>query len=178
MRKLFLILFLLGLSIYVKSQDSKAVINAAGFQAGFLGGWFYNENGIANDVTLRVEFGANMWFYDEFGRNPYFYPSLSVEPRFYYNILSRQKKGKSIDKNCADFISLKVVFVPEFAHLPQKTGYTFSNSLALVPYWGLRREIAKHVFFEFGLGAGFEFHFGNNSKENNLVIMPHLRLGM
>jgi len=178
MRKILLIILFLGVYSFANSQNSTAVINAAGLQAGFLGGWLYNEASIANDKTLRVELGINMWFYESFGNQPYFYPSLSVEPRWYYNILKREKKNKSINKNSADFISIKGGFVPEFAHVPIKSGYSFSNSFAIVAGWGLRREIAKNVFAELGIGVGYEFYFGKNAHENNLLILPHFRIGM
>jgi len=74
MRKILLIILFLGVYSFANSQNSTAVINAAGLQAGFLGGWLYNEASIANDKTLRVELGINMWFYESFGNQPYFYP--------------------------------------------------------------------------------------------------------
>lgn len=178
MKKILLIIFFLGIYSFANSQDNSGVKSNGGVQAGFLGGWFFNEVRISEQAVLRIEFALNVWFYEVIPDDAYVYPSISAETRWYYNIHKRNKKNKITNKNSADFISIKGVFVPGLAHIPQKKGYSFNNSIAIIPYWGIRREIAKNVFAELGIGVGYEFYFGKNSINNNLLFLPHFRIGM
>lgn len=57
MKKTFLTLALISLTLTVKSQNASVEKSVFGIQTGFLGIWGHNETKLTNQIALRSEIG-------------------------------------------------------------------------------------------------------------------------
>jgi hypothetical protein len=78
---------------------------------------------------------------------------IVIEPRYYYNLQKRAKDAKRIDGNSGNFIALKASYHPEFALFNADDAPVVSD-FAIIPTWGIRRNIGDHFNYEAGLGVG------------------------
>ena len=175
-KPLLAILFLFSLA--VQSQNKISVEKSIyGIQTGTLGFWFYNEAKLTNTIALRSEIGLDGGFIA--GSNIGFVyvlaPTVTSEPRFYYNLKKRSKKGKSILKNSANFLALKFLYVPDLFVISNTRG-SVTNSLSIIPKWGIKRTIGKHFTYELGLGIGYYIDL-DDSRFNDTTADLHLRIG-
>ncbi len=169
---------LLLLSLAVQSQNKASVEKSIyGIQTGTLGFWVYNEVKLTNTIALRSEIGLDGGFIA--GSNVDFIyvlaPTITAEPRFYYNLKKRSKKGKSILKNSANFLALKFFYVPDLFVISNTRG-SITNSLSIIPKWGIKRTIGKHFTYELGLGIGYYVDL-DDSRLNGSTADLHLRIG-
>lgn len=182
------LLLALGLKSSAQTQDTvpsveKSIFNA---QVGYLGIWGSNEAKLSNHVALRSEIGFNagMWGGFIYPKTGYvLIPTITLAPRFYYNLQKRVKKGKSIANNSGNFISLRSTFMPNWFVISNYNQQDFNlfNSISLVPTWGIRRHIGKHINYEAGLGAGLRYFFakpaGYPKNELHTELNLHLKIG-
>jgi len=144
-----------------------------GIQIGTLGFWFYNESKLTNTIALRSEIGL-----DAAAINYFFAlaPTINAEPRFYYNLKKRSKKGKSIFRNSANFLALEFFYVPDLFVISNRRNVSVTNSLSIIPKWGIKRTIGKHFTYELGLGIGYYIDL-DDSRFNDTTADLHLRIG-
>lgn len=185
MKKLLLFSTLLGLTLFGKSQTASVEKSTFGIQTGVLGIWAYNEAKLSNKIALRTELGFDfgIWettYYDDYDSPFLLTPVIVVEPRFYYNLKKRAENSKRIDGNSGDFIALKTSYHPEFALFNTDDAPVVSD-YAIIPTWGIRRNIGKHFNYEAGIGAGYSFTFaeraGYTKDEGGFELNMHLRIG-
>jgi hypothetical protein len=202
MMKLFSILpLLLFFSLQVSAQNqndtSKISIEKSiyGIQAGFLGTWLYNESRLSNEFALRSQLGFDFRIegfreFESFGPNDDFYGILhiSLEPRWYYNLEKRLRKGKTIERNSGNFIALLASANLEGVSFTSNDRIESLDQIRLVPKWGIRRSLGKHISYEAGFGFGYAFFLNNtertgffpfrDERSGDFTVDLHLRIGL
>ena len=185
MKKIVLILSLCGLTLIAKSQNSSVDKSLFGVQTGVLGVWAYNEVKLSNSIALRTELGFDfgIWettYYDDYDSPFILTPVIVIEPRFYYNLKKRAENSKSIEGNSGSFIALKTSYHPELAVFNTDDAPVVSD-FAIIPTWGIRRNIGAHFNYEAGIGVGYSYTFaeraGYSEDESGLELNMHLRIG-
>ncbi len=185
MKKVAFILTLCGLSLIAKSQNASVEKSTFGVQAGVLGLWAYNEVKLSNSIALRTELGFDfgIWettYYDNYDSPFILTPVIVIEPRFYYNLQKRLQNSKRIDGNSGNFIALKTSYHPELALFNTDDAPVVSD-FAIIPTWGIRRNIGDHFNYEAGIGAGYSYTFaeraGYSEDESGFELNMHLRIG-
>lgn len=184
MKKTLFILSLFLLFQTAKAQDSSVEKSVFGAQVGFLGIWAHNEARLFNQIALRTELGfdSGIWggsFYDKTGY--VFTPVITAEPRWYYNLNNRKAKSKRIDGNSGNFLSLKTSYHPDWFVISNYENISIVSDLSIVPTWGIRRNIGKHINYEAGIGLGYRRIFAKSAgylkDEDDLAVNLHLRIG-
>jgi hypothetical protein len=185
MKKVVFTLAMCGLTLMAKSQNASVEKSTYGVQTGVLGLWAYNEVKLTNCIALRTELGFDfgIWettYYDEYNSPFILTPVIVIEPRYYYNLQKRAANSKRIDGNSGNFIALKTSYHPEWALFNTDDAPVVSD-LAIIPTWGIRRNIGDHFNFEAGLGAGFSHTFAESAgyaeDESGFELNMHLRIG-
>jgi len=185
MKKAVIILTLCGLGLIGKSQDASVEKSTYGIQTGVLGIWVYNEAKLSNSIALRTELGFDfgIWettYYDDYDSPLILTPVIVVEPRFYYNLKKRVENSKRIDGNSGNFIALKTSYHPELAIFNTDDAPVVSD-FAIIPTWGIRRNLGDHFNYEAGIGVGYSYTFaeraGYSEDESGLELNMHLRIG-
>lgn len=127
--------------------------------------------------------------FESFGPNDDFYGilHLSLEPRWYYNLEKRLKKGKTIDRNSGNFITLLVSSNLESVSFTSNDRIESLDQIRFVPKWGIRRSLGKHISYEAGFGFGYAFFLNNtertgffpfrNERTADFTADIHLRIG-
>jgi len=202
MMKLFSILPLLhffSLQVSAQNQNDTSKISIEksiyGIQAGFLGTWLYNESRLSNEFALRSQVGFDFRIegfreFESFGPNDDFYGILhiSLEPRWYYNLEKRLKKGKTIERNSGNFIALLASANLEGVSFTSNDRIESLHQIRLVPKWGIRRSLGKHISYEAGFGFGYAFFLNNtertgffpfrDERSGDFTVDLHLRIGL
>jgi hypothetical protein len=185
MKKTLLILTLCGLTLIAKSQNTSVEKSTFGLQTGVLGIWVYNEARLSNTIALRTEVGFDfgIWettYYDDYDSPFLLTPVIVVEPRYYYNLKKHSENSKRIDGNSGNFIALKTSYHPELAIFNTDDAPVVSD-FAIIPTWGIRRNIGEHLNYEAGLGVGYSHTFaeraGYSKDKSELELNMHLRIG-
>ncbi|WP_107038096.1 hypothetical protein [Brumimicrobium mesophilum] len=185
MKRILLTLTLCGLTLFAKSQNASVEKSTFGIQTGVLGLWVYNEAKLSDAFALRTELGFDfgIWettYYDDFDSPFIQTPVIVLEPRFYYNLKKRSENSKRIDGNSGNFIALKTSYHPEFALFNTDNAPVVSD-FAIIPTWGIRRNIGDHFNYEAGIGVGYSYTFaeraGYSEDESGLELNMHLRIG-
>jgi hypothetical protein len=153
---------------------------------GILGVGIYNEAKLGSSFVLRSEFGIKgrrftpenaISFKD---RDFVISPGFSVSPRWYFNLTGRQNKSRNTTGNAADYISIKLIYNPDWFSFPATGSRSFSNQLSLVPMIGLKRNIYKGLIFQVEGGYGYQFnldHLNDPVSSKFDVILVYLKLG-
>ncbi len=185
MKKIVLTLTLCGLTLFAKSQNTSVEKSTFGLQTGVLGIWAYNEVKLSNSIALRTEIGFDfgIWettYYDDFDSPFILTPVIVVEPRFYYNLKKRSENSKTTDGNSGNFIAIKTSYHPELALFNADDAPVVSD-FAIIPTWGIRRNIGDHFNYEAGIGIGYSYTLaeraGYSEDESGLEPNMHLRIG-
>lgn len=184
MKKLFLLLFFCIATITARSQTSGVENSIFGIQSGFLGVWVHHETKLSNPIALRSELGfdSGFWGGGYYNKTGYvFAPVITLEPRWYYNLNKRVKKDKSIDGNSGNFASLKTSYHPDWFVISNYDNISIVSDIAVIPTWGIRRNIGNHFNYEAGFGIGYVYYFakaaGYLENESDVAINLHLRIG-
>jgi hypothetical protein len=128
------------------AQEASVEKSVFGIQIGLLGVWAHNELRLSNQVALRSEIGLS-------GPNTCnIKPMLALEPRWYYNLNKRVEKGKRIDGNSGDYVSLRTSY--HFHDISDPETSSGLDNLLIIPSWGMRRNIGNHFNYEAGIGVG------------------------
>ncbi|WP_010182128.1 hypothetical protein [Aquimarina agarilytica] len=181
MKKIIATLVFISVSFMAKSQNVKSTSSVEkslfGIQVGVLSIYALHEAKLSHSTTLRTELGLEPGVVND-NDKLFFTPVINIEPRWYYNLDKRQKKSKRIDNNSGNFCSLKTKYHPDWFTISDQKNINFSNSLSLIPTWGIRRNLGKHFNYETAIGAGYIHYFDkNNTDDNGLIINLHLRIG-
>lgn len=155
-RVILIVSVLTGLHAY--SQEQATVEKSVtGIQVGFFGAEFYNEARLSEHFTLRsqLELYPSIWGGDMYSKTGFaLAPAISLTPKFYYNLQKRKDAGRNTANNSGNYVSLKVEYVPNWFVISNTKNLTVSETISLVPTWGLRRNFAKHFNYEFKAGLG------------------------
>lgn len=155
-RLLLVISLLIGLQAY--SQEKTGLEKSVtGIQIGFFGAEFYNEARLSESFTLRsqLELYPSIWGGDMYSKTGFaLAPAISLTPKYYYNLQKRKDSGKNISNNSGNYISLKLEYIPNWFVISNTKDITVSETISLVPTWGLRRNFAKNFNYEFKAGLG------------------------
>ena len=169
----------------INAQDTSVEKSIWGIQTLMFPLSVYNEAKLTNSIALRSElawgFGWTSGGYIDNSAQWAVVPYLAVEPRYYYNLNRRIKKGKRIDGNSGNYLSLYSAVQPGFG-ITSKDVDLFP-SLYIVPTYGLRRNIGRRFNFEaaFGIGYGWEFEkytspYGSTHRNVDSGIVYNIRL--
>jgi len=147
------------------AQDLSVEKSVFGAQIGLVGIWVHNEFRMSNELAFRTELGldSGIWYEDYYGDFGFLMaPVITVEPRWYYNIKKREAKGKRLDGNGFNFLSLRISYHPDW-FLISSEDVDFVSDISFVPSWGIRRNLGKHFNFETGAGIGYRYVFSQDS---------------
>lgn len=183
--KTILIAFIFSAStLSIFAQDASVEKSSYGIQTGFLGIWGHNESKLSNSIALRSELGLDAGaFSDNFEEGSIFVllPALTLEPRWYYNLNKRVSKSRRIDGNSGNFISIKTTYHPDLVIGSIADNLNFISDISIIPTWGIRRNIVKHLTYETGIGLGYVHYFKEENvyikDDNGLALNLHLRIG-
>ncbi|SEA43594.1 hypothetical protein SAMN05443667_104204 [Flavobacterium gillisiae] len=181
---------ILGFSIGTHAQNNSVEKSIFSIQTGVVGVWFNNESKLSNSIALRSEIGIEHDFtvgdhYDNAGF--IFQPVLTVEPRYYYNLEKRNGNGKVTTNNSGNYFSIKTSYHPDWFVLNLADNYTKTDDLAIIPTWGLKRQIGTHFTYETAIGLGYRMVYLKENQQSGTVqnvdgaynrnqYTPHLHL--
>ncbi|MBW1295686.1 hypothetical protein [Aquimarina litoralis] len=169
MKKVIFSSILIMISYLTFAQDAKDVSvekSIFGIQVGVVGAWIHNELKLTDQIALRSEIGISiegLWTEDNgngVGSGTSL-PVLSLEPRWYYNVHRRASKGKRIDGNSANYLSLRGSY---YNYDGSEAKRDRLNHPVLAAIWGIRRNIGKHFNYETGIGPALGFGNDNGRK--------------
>lgn len=184
MRKIILTVAFFGLIITAKSQNASVEKSSKGIQTGLFGVWFHNETKLSNQIVLRSEIGfdSGIWggdYYDKVGF--LMAPVITAEPRWYYNLNKRENKSKRIDGNSGNFISFKTSYHPDWFVISNSDNVKIISDISVIPTWGIKRNIGKHLNYEGGFGIGYQYVFAKQAgyleNDSDVAYNLHLRIG-
>jgi len=108
-------------------------------------------------------------------------PQIVLQPRWYYNLKKRAAKGKNINKNSGNFISLYNSYNSNwFSVLNEDENRYVSESISSNLFWGLKRSYGQHFHLELGAGFGYykELNLPTGLKDDSgLNIALDFKLG-
>lgn len=181
---------ILGICFGTQAQNNTVEKSIFGLQTGLAGLWFNNESKLSNTIALRSEMGIEHDFtvgnhYD--GAGFILQPVLTVEPRFYYNLEKRNVSGNKTDNNSGNYLSFKTSYHPDWFVLNLADNYTKTADLAIIPTWGIRRQISSHFSYEAAAGLGYRIVYLQENYQSGTVqnvdgasnrnqYTPHLHL--
>jgi hypothetical protein len=194
MKKVIAVL-ILALNLNANAQEVSIEKSIFGIQTGFgvhAGIWFNNESKLSNSIALRSEIGLENDFtvgdhYD--GAGFILQPVLTVEPRYYYNLEKRNSKGKKTANNSGNYISIKTSYHPDWFVINLADNVTKTADLAIVPTWGLKRQIGSHFSYETAVGFGYRVVYLKENSFNGMATnvdgaynrnqyIPYLHIGI
>lgn len=155
-------------------------------QTGLLGFWYTHEGRMSATSVFRWEIGmsAALWggIYEEVYSEIVLAPVIKLEPRWYYNLKKRVSQGKSIKHNSANFFSVSAGFHPNWFILASEDDVDGIFEIAIIPKWGIKRELSDNVVVELGAGYGYRYAFLDDSFEwqhnkGGGILDLHLRIG-
>lgn len=176
MKKTLLLAMLCGLSFIANAQEASVEKSIFGIQTGFLGVWLHNEARLSGNIALRSELGfdGGLSASRSSSIDLILIPVLNLEPRWYYNLQKRSGASKNTEGNSGNFLSLKTSFYPDWFVISTHDHVGVANQLAIIPSWGIRRQLGSRFNYEAGIGLGYRQLFnGDGSAAMNL----HLRIG-
>lgn len=166
---------ILAFNLNISAQEVSVEKSIFGVQTGFgvhAGIWFNNESKLSNTIALRSEIGLEKDFtvgdhYD--GAGFILQPVLTLEPRYYYNLEKRNSKGKSTNNNSGNYFSIKTSYHPDWFVINLADNVTKTADLAIVPTWGLKRQIGTHFTYETAVGFGYRVVYLKENSVNGNV---------
>lgn len=184
MKQTLLMLAFLGCTLTTLSQDVTVEKSIYGIQTGFLGIWIHNESKLSNQIVLRSELGLDtgIWGGSYYNKTGFLLaPVLTLEPRWYYNLNKRVEKNRRTDGNSGNFIALKTSYHPDWFVISNYDNVRVISDISIIPTWGIKRNIGKHLNYETGIGVGYMYTFaeaaGYQSNEGEVGVNLHLRFG-
>jgi hypothetical protein len=166
---------ILAFNLNANAQEVSVEKSIFGVQTGFgvhTGIWFNNESKLSNSIALRSEIGLEKDFtvgdhYD--GAGFILQPVLTLEPRYYYNLEKRNSKGKNTANNSGNYFSIKTSYHPDWFVINLANNVTKTADLAIVPTWGLKRQIGNHFTYETAVGFGYRVVYLKENSVNGNV---------
>ncbi|WP_299669005.1 hypothetical protein [uncultured Polaribacter sp.] len=181
MKKVLVINFIL-LSLICSAQDQNISVERSVFsvQIGTVGVWLNNEIKMLDNLSLRTEVGLYTEIVE--GNGFFMAPEITLEPRWYYNLGKRNKKGRNIANNAANFFTIKTSYRSNIFEILHDRGKGAENSISFIPKWGIRRNLGKYFNYEAGIGIGYLTFFDQKYftafDSDGIIIDLHLRIGI
>jgi hypothetical protein len=148
-------------SVATLSLAQEKVVSITSVKGGVVGVSLAKEFALGKMTTLQMEAGvlSGSIYYSSFDGWGNDLPlGVSVAPQFYYNFSKRVSYSRDTKNNSANYLSL-----PLFFNSSKSLGNrSSSESVALMPTWGLRRNLGDNFYFDFSIGYGARHFFGNN----------------
>lgn len=158
-----------------EDTGNKGIENILSVKAGFMGAWLGYEKSITKTFSVNTEVGYEGGLTGGSGDIDFILTSsLSLEPKFYYNYFNRLKKGKKVNNNSANHLSVELIYIPDFLTTTDKDNIEVMETFSIVPKWGMRRSISQKLFFDFAVGAGY--YWGENDNNGTAAALD-LRVG-
>lgn len=192
-KKVWIVLLFCGWAFIANAQTRQSEKSSPGtkvcveksvfsIQAGPIGVWVNNEFRLSHSFVLRTELGYSAQLLWGTGQEEGFLmtPVFTIEPRWYYNFQKRKSKAKRIDGNSGNYLSLQSDFYPTWGMFSTFGHPVINPVLALIPMWGMRRNISRHFNYELGVGLGYVHYFPDKygyGEQNDLVLNLFLRIG-
>jgi len=110
------------------------------------------------------------------GGNGFIYiisPFLDLQQKWFYNFDKRNNKGKTVDNNSGNFISIR--FITKGNSIADNVTRTSDIDFAFGPTWGIQRKYGKNFHLLFDVGP--QYYFDTNGNGNIWPIMFQLNLG-
>ncbi len=152
-----------------------------GAQIGFLGAWGYAEFPLGRRIVARINAGLDggIWGGSSIdGATLAIVPVIEAGPRWYYNLDKRALKEKRTDRNAANFLSLPVSYHPGWFTLSNEEGTSINQGITILPTWGIRRNLGRHLNFEVGAGLGYRTEWNDfGYRDNSFAAWIPLRIG-
>lgn len=160
MRKILLCFMMLVATFNLMAQDKQEIgveNSVSGIQIGFLGIYGYHEQKLTPMLALRAEVGLDVGVINSplIETKTMFYPKISMEPRLYYNLRKRAEKGKNIQNNAGNFVSIYTTYRPSWFTIPSDNDVKIIPDLFIAPTWGMKRNLSEHFNYELGAGLGY-----------------------
>ncbi len=183
-KKIILLSVVFCCMLSAKAQEASVETSTFGIQTGFMGVWAHAENKLSASIALRTELGFDSVLGAGSFNNKIDFliiPSISLEPRWYYNLKKRAASSKKIEGNSGNFLSLKSSYHPERFVISNHDNFEITQQFSLIPTWGIRRNVGRHLQYEAGMGIGYRYFFGDQagiiSNGGEVALNLHLRLG-
>ena len=177
---LFIIFFLRILFCNAQQSEVSVEKNMYGVQLGLVGLHLHNETKLERKFALRSEVSVSLVsFHGNSDNIDYLVaPSFVVEPRFYYGLDRRSRLGKNTKHNGSNFISLKSRYQTNWL-LTESDTYDIVPYISFTPMYGIRRNFAKNINYEFSFGLGYlrDLEKAINRGQNNLLLDIQVRIG-
>ena len=183
MKKIILTIMFCGVTIIAKSQNYTASVEKTtyGIQVGLLGIWMHNETKLNDRIVLRSELGMNTIFISGvFIESGYLMaPEITIEPKWYYILKKGRSEQQNVSGNSGNYISLRTSYNSDIFVITNTSNHKVRSNISIIPAWGIRRSIGKHITFETGIGLKFIHFLEKNPVNTNieLDLYLHLRIG-
>jgi len=151
---LFAILLFFNLNTTIAQQSTK-LQNLHHVDAFLIGTSYNYEYAFGSNFTLSPSFSVIPGVYTYYisgNQNQKWtsalHQSLSLDTRWYTNVNRKVRKGKNVENNSANFVSLLVEYIPEFQNMRY-------SMYAITPRWGFRSSFTNNFFMEFAIGLPY-----------------------
>lgn len=91
--------------------------------------------------------------------------NFSLAGRYYYNRERRLNKGKKLTQNAGNYLAGEFQVIPDFLINTEEDFINYLTTYTVGAKYGLRRNIAKNLNYEFEFGVGYVF-----TERDNLVL--------
>lgn len=179
---LIVILLVMGTAYSQQPTTSSVEYSIFNIQTGF-GLWVNNEARWSDQVAIRSEIGLNGAFQISGNESSHaLVPGISIEPRWYYNLDKRNKQGKTIKNNSANYWSVKTFYLSDSFVFATNSAELESDQLNITLSWGFKRNFSNHWHYELGVGLGIDALYDKEahsleSHNSNLVGSLTVRIG-
>lgn len=177
MKKTFLLLAIVLCSFTFANAQTKTVTNHS-IGINILGLGYTYEQALGGKFTLNSSIELQnllTWSDNSFTLNGYetvksndfdyaMLPYISVSPRYYYNLDKRERMGKNINRNSANYLALSLGYA--FKPIVQNNeGTTIYNDFILLsPHWGMQRVYNNKWLIDLKLGVNFGYSLGSEKE--------------
>lgn len=170
---IFFIILAFQVHFEITAQDGNTeLVSVYGIQVGLSGINIHKEIPISKQIVIRPEtgFGLNLNYGNTTdGLEIELVPKVEVGGKWYYNLNHRVKKNKNTNDNAANFFALTVTYYSDLFTIANKTS-NFNSIINFIPNWGIRRNLGKHINYEFVLGYGNSYEFKINENGNGIYL--------
>jgi hypothetical protein len=154
-----------------KAQSVSVEKSIWGVQMGISPLSFYNESKLSNSIALRSELSLGFAWDSGDSFQWAVVPYAVVEPRYYYNLKRRNNKGKRIDGNSGNYLSLNFGYNSDF--IISSSDVTLFPGISMIPMYGIRRNIGQRFNFEFAFGLGYQWQYKHFERFNFQTNTPY-----
>lgn len=190
MKKLLILGFIL-ISFLAKAQEEVSVednLNSIQLGIGTFSFSYQNETRLDRKVTLNSEIGlvtgiSEIEYSDgQKERSFLLVPFVNVEPRWYYSLDRRNRLKRNTKNNSSNYFSLSTTFISSRTAIVNTKGFEAAPLITVIPEYGIRRSIGKHVFWEYSAGIGYQHNFFKkkyiySADENEVAIDLKFKIG-